>query len=80
MKIRGVLALLVIPASLLTSCSSDVRSLGDVGVEPGMANCVLAETDGIMEPNRLVEILGDQTNFSQAEEEIVARAFLNCIG
>lgn len=79
MKISTTLALFVVPVALLSGCSADVRALGDVGVDSGTASCLLAETEGIMEPERLVDIVGERTSYSQAEEEVVTRAFLSCI-
>ena len=75
----NTLVAVAIPVVLLTGCSSDVRSLGSVGVDRGTATCLLAETEGVMEPDRLVDIVGERTSYSTTEEQIVTRAFITCV-
>lgn len=77
---KALVSLLFLASVVLTGCSSEVRALGDVGVDSGTAKCLLEETKGVMEPDRLTDIVGERTTYSQAEADLVTRAFISCVG
>lgn len=71
---------LVVLLSLVLTACGDTAGLTSVGVDRATASCLLEQTEGRMDPDRLTDIVGERTEYSQAEADMVTPAFINCVG
>ena len=71
--------LLVAATVVLTGCIGGGDLASVQGMTPSLARCVTAEVNGRIADDRLVQIVDAQVTPAQWEEEIVTRAFINCV-
>lgn len=80
-RIVSLTATLAVLGAFATGCATGpVADLDAIsGIDKGMAECLLSETEGKIEPDLLVKIVAAEATGTSAQEDAVTRAFINCI-